>query len=67
MRTPITILFSDIKGSTAYFEKRGDEGLVMVQRHNNLLIPVIEGVAVKGRENNWRRDHGVLQRSSGRG
>ena len=43
MRTPITILFSDIKGSTAYFEQKGDvEGLVMVQRHNNLLIPVIE-------------------------
>ena len=24
MRTPVTVLFSDIKGSTAYFEKYGD-------------------------------------------
>src|SRR5690349_20984472 len=43
MRTPITILFSDIKGSTPYFEKKGDvEGLAMIQRHNELVIPVIE-------------------------
>ena len=42
-RTPVTILFSDIKGSTAYFEKRGDlEGLAMVQRHNDLLFPCVE-------------------------
>jgi class 3 adenylate cyclase len=51
MRSPVTILFSDIKGSTAYFEKKGDvEGLAMVQRHNELLIPIIEdsgGVVVK--------------------
>jgi class 3 adenylate cyclase len=51
MRSPVTILFSDIKGSTSYFEKNGDhEGLVMVQRHNGLLIPIIEdqgGVVVK--------------------
>jgi class 3 adenylate cyclase len=51
MRSPVTILFSDIKGSTSYFEKKGDhEGLVMVQRHNGLLIPIIEhsgGVVVK--------------------
>jgi class 3 adenylate cyclase len=44
VRTPATVLFSDIKGSTAYFEKYGDErGLAMVQRHNALLSPVIEG------------------------
>jgi class 3 adenylate cyclase len=43
MRAPVTILFSDIKGSTAYFEQRGDlEGLAMVRRLNDLLIPVIE-------------------------
>ena len=43
VRTPVTVLFSDIKGSTAYFEKFGDDqGLAMVQRHNALLFPVIE-------------------------
>jgi class 3 adenylate cyclase len=43
MRTPVTVLFSDIKGSTAYFEKFGDvQGLAMVQRHNDILFPVIE-------------------------
>jgi class 3 adenylate cyclase len=42
MRSAVTILFSDIKGSTAYFEKKGDvEGLAMVQRHNELLMPRI--------------------------
>src|SRR6267142_1601310 len=44
MRTPVTILFSDIKGSTAYFEKKGDlEGMAMINRHNGVLFPVIEG------------------------
>ena len=44
VRTPVTVLFSDIKGSTAYFEKFGDaQGLAMVQRHNAILFPVIEG------------------------
>jgi class 3 adenylate cyclase len=44
MRTPVTILFSDIKGSTAYFEKKGDlEGMAMINRHNDILFPVIEG------------------------
>jgi class 3 adenylate cyclase len=43
IRTPVTVLFSDIKGSTAYFEKFGDaQGLAMVQRHNAMLFPVIE-------------------------
>jgi class 3 adenylate cyclase len=43
VRTPVTVLFSDIKGSTAYFEKFGDaQGLAMVQRHNSMLFPVIE-------------------------
>src|SRR5882762_9318993 len=42
MRTPVTILFSDIKGSTAYFEKKGDlEGMAMINRHNGILFPVI--------------------------
>ena len=43
LRTPMTILFSDIEGSTSYFEREGDvQGLVMVQRHNALLFPCIE-------------------------
>src|SRR6187401_1056481 len=43
VRTPVTVLFSDIKGSTAYFEKYGDDqGLAMVQRHNAMLFPIIE-------------------------
>ena len=42
-RTAMTILFSDIKGSTAYFERKGDvEGLAWVQRHNDMLFPCIE-------------------------
>jgi class 3 adenylate cyclase len=43
-RTEVTILFSDIQGSTSYFERKGDaEGLAMVERHNKLLFPAIEG------------------------
>lgn len=43
LRTPVTILFSDIKGSTAYFERHGDvKGMAMVERHHNLLFPCIE-------------------------
>jgi class 3 adenylate cyclase len=42
VRTPVTILFSDIVGSTSYFEKYGDvAGMAMVERHNNLLTPEI--------------------------
>jgi len=44
LRTPVTILFSDIKGSTTYFEKKGDvEGMAMINRHNSILFPKIEG------------------------
>jgi class 3 adenylate cyclase len=43
MRTPVTILFSDIRGSTNYFEKQGDlEGMAMISRHNDILFPVIQ-------------------------
>lgn len=39
----LTIMFTDIEGSTTYFESRGDiNGLSMVFRHNELLFPVIE-------------------------
>src|SRR3989475_4342816 len=44
LRAPMTILFSDIKGSTAYAEKKGDvEYMGMINRHNSILFPVIEG------------------------
>ncbi len=34
------VLFTDIVGSTRYFEQKGDQaGLAMVQRHNALLFP----------------------------
>jgi class 3 adenylate cyclase len=43
LRTPMTILFSDIKGSTTYAEKKGDvEYMAMINRHNGILFPVIE-------------------------
>src|SRR5262245_61651247 len=51
LRTPITVLFSDIKGSTRYAEKKGDvEYMAMLTRHNSILFPVIEaegGAVVK--------------------
>ncbi len=41
--TEMTILFSDIKGSTAYAEQEGDiKYMAMISRHNGLLFPVIE-------------------------
>ncbi len=44
LRSRVTILFSDIKGSTTYFEKKGDvEGMSMINRHNSVLFPEIEG------------------------
>jgi len=39
----ITVMFTDIKGSTSFFETFGDvEGRAMVQRHNALLFPKVE-------------------------
>jgi class 3 adenylate cyclase len=41
-RHEVTLLFTDIQGSTAYYERWGDlSGRQMVQRHNDLLFPVI--------------------------
>jgi class 3 adenylate cyclase/CHAT domain-containing protein/tetratricopeptide (TPR) repeat protein len=40
---PVTVMFTDIKGSTTFFDMRGDlEGVTMLQRHNDLVIPPIE-------------------------
>jgi class 3 adenylate cyclase len=42
-RRAITVMFTDIKGSTAYFEHFGDiAGLAMVRECNNLLRHVVE-------------------------
>jgi class 3 adenylate cyclase/CHAT domain-containing protein/Tfp pilus assembly protein PilF len=41
-RREITLLFSDIQDSTAYFERHSDlDGRQMLQRHNDLLFPLI--------------------------
>src|SRR5258705_7100003 len=40
---PVTVMFTDIKGSTTFFDMRGDlEGVTMLQRHNELGVPPIE-------------------------
>ena len=39
----VTVMFTDIKGSTNYFEIYGDiEGRLMVQKHNEILFPIVE-------------------------
>ena len=41
-RHDVTLLFTDIKGSTAYFEPPGDHsGRQMVQRQNDVLFPIV--------------------------
>lgn len=43
LRRNITVLFTDIKGSTAYFEKFGDSaGLLMVHHCNTMLGKIVE-------------------------
>ena len=38
----ITILFTDVEGSTAYWDRHGDvKGRLMVDQHNRLVFPVI--------------------------
>lgn len=42
-RRTITVMFTDIKGSTAYFEKYGDvAGLMMVHQCNDILRQIVE-------------------------
>src|SRR3990172_5801590 len=42
-RSQVTIMFTDIKGSTSYFERKGDhEGMAMIHRHNAILFPITE-------------------------
>src|SRR5688572_8161068 len=41
-RREVTLLFSNIQDSTAYFERHGDlGGRQMVQRHHDLLFPIV--------------------------
>lgn len=41
LKTPITVLFSDVVGSTSYFERFGDAaGLALVQRHADLAANI---------------------------
>ena len=39
----VTIMLSDVVGSTAYFEQRGDvSGRAMLQRYTRFMVPIIE-------------------------
>ena len=41
----ITIMFTDIKDSTVYFEKHGDmNGRMLIEKHNNLLFPIVKNM-----------------------
>jgi class 3 adenylate cyclase/pSer/pThr/pTyr-binding forkhead associated (FHA) protein len=43
LRRNVTVLFTDLKGSTAYFEKYGDAaGMLMVHRCNTMLSQAVE-------------------------
>jgi class 3 adenylate cyclase/TolB-like protein len=38
----VAVMFTDIVGSTAFFERKGDiEGLALVKRHNDALLPLV--------------------------
>src|SRR4029450_7026975 len=40
---PVTIMFTDIKCSTTPLDMRADlEGVTLLQRHNDLVVPLIE-------------------------
>ena len=42
-KAQMAVLFTDIVGSTAFFERYGDTaGLIMLQRHHELVLPTIE-------------------------
>jgi class 3 adenylate cyclase len=40
---PVALMFTDIVGSTEYFEKKGDiAGRQMIQTHNDILFPIVK-------------------------
>tara|TARA_B100000609_G_scaffold175108_1_gene152189 strand:+ start:4739 stop:7951 length:3213 start_codon:yes stop_codon:yes gene_type:complete len=42
-RREITVLFTDLEGSTRFYDEHGDvAGRLLVQTHDNLLFPIIE-------------------------
>ncbi|MBN2694089.1 adenylate/guanylate cyclase domain-containing protein [bacterium] len=47
----VTVMFTDLKDSTVFFETHGDlQGRLLVEKHNRLLFPIIEkynGVVIK--------------------
>ncbi|MBI5664008.1 MAG: CHAT domain-containing protein [Nitrospirae bacterium] len=39
----IAVMFTDIKGSTSFYESQGDiDGRVMVHRHNEIVLPILK-------------------------
>lgn len=39
----VTVMFTDLQGSTSFFEKRGDTaGLAWLEKHNQVAIPLVE-------------------------
>lgn len=50
-KSPITVMFTDLAGSTSYFEKYGDTvGVAWLEEHNQIVIPQLtahDGVLVK--------------------
>lgn len=47
-RKPVTILFTDVEGSTSYWDRHGDiKGRLMIDQHNRVVFPVIRNY--KGR------------------
>ncbi|MGH9603641.1 MAG: adenylate/guanylate cyclase domain-containing protein, partial [Terriglobales bacterium] len=50
-KSPITVMFTDLAGSTAYFDRRGDTaGVAWIEEHNQIVIPEVRdhnGTVVK--------------------
>ncbi len=50
-KSPVTVMFTDLAGSTAYFERHGDTaGVEWLDQHNKVVIPEIQaqgGIVVK--------------------
>jgi eukaryotic-like serine/threonine-protein kinase len=50
-KSPVTVMFTDLAGSTSYFERHGDTvGLAWLEKHNGIVIPTVtrnNGVVVK--------------------
>lgn len=43
LKRELTILFTDLKDSTEYFDRKGDvDGLLRIEKHNDLLFPLIQ-------------------------